>query len=135
MIEYAEALGVDLSFQGFAEELATFPGDYGRPGGCLMLAMRTDHPVRCAALRPLSATVGERKRLYVRPAERGSGIARAITLTVMAAAREYGYVAFRLDTLPAMAAARALYRSLGFQEIPAYRENPIVGTQFLECLL
>ena len=128
-------LGIDLSFQGFAEELATFPGDYGRPGGCLVLAMRMDHPMGCAALRPLSATVGELKRLYVRPTERGNGIGRAITLAAMAAAREYGYVTLRLDTLPAMEAARTLYRSLGFQPIPPYRENLIVDTQFLECFL
>lgn len=135
ILEYVEALDVDLTFQGFVQELATFPGEYQPPRGCLLLATRATLAVGCVAVRPLSETIGELKRLYVRPAARGYGVGRALTLAAFEVAREYGYTALRLDTLPTMPAARALYGSLGFRVIPPYRDNPIVGAQFMECLL
>jgi ribosomal protein S18 acetylase RimI-like enzyme len=47
-------------------------------------------------------------------------------------ARGMGYRRMRLDTVPAMKSAKALYRSLGFKKIGAYRYNPIEGAEFLE---
>jgi ribosomal protein S18 acetylase RimI-like enzyme len=41
----------------------------------------------------------------------------------------------RLDTVPAMTAAITLYTSLGFVDIPAYRENPIEGARYLALRL
>lgn len=130
--EYAEELGVDLSFQGFEEELAGLPGTYAAPRGTVLLALAADEPVGCAGIRPLEGRVCELKRLYVRPSFRGSGLGRRLTLASLAAASELGYERIRLDTLPGMTAARALYRALGFVEIPPYTVNPIAGTLFLE---
>jgi ribosomal protein S18 acetylase RimI-like enzyme len=75
------------------------------------------------------------KRLYVRPAARGSGAGRALVEASVARARKLGYAAMRLDTLPAMDAARGLYLSLGFREIERYNENPIAGVLFFELRL
>ena len=41
----------------------------------------------------------------------------------------------RLDTVPSMKEARALYESLGFEPIPSYCHNPIPGAVFLELKL
>ena len=132
--EYAASLGVDLGFQDFERELAELPGEYVPPGGRLLLALDAE-PAGCVALRPFEPGVCEMKRLYVRPAHRGSGLGRLLAQAIVEAGRDAGYERMRLDTLPSMGAARGLYRSLGFVEIEAYRHNPIHGTTYFERAL
>ncbi len=133
--EYANGLGVDLGFQGFERELGELPGLYARPRGRLLLALDGSAAAGCVALRPFGEGVCELKRLYVRPAYRGAGLGRRLTLSAVEAARELGYERMRLDTLPSMEAALALYRSLGFEEIQPYTVNPVPGASFLELEL
>jgi ribosomal protein S18 acetylase RimI-like enzyme len=134
-LEYAAALGVDLCFQGFDEELAALPGDYARPRGRLLVARVGGRSVGCVAMRPLGARVCEMKRLYVRPQDRGRAAGRSLAEAVISAAREEGYERMRLDTLPQMVEAQPLYESLGFREIEPYYANPIAGTRFMELKL
>ena len=131
-VEYSQSLEVDLCFQGFAEELAKLPGDYARPAGRLALAFQGNEVAGCGALRPLSSDVCEMKRLYVRPAFRGKGAGGAMIDALISSAREIRYQRMRLDTLPSMASATAIYRSLGFKEIAPYRANPVPGALFFE---
>jgi putative acetyltransferase len=133
--EYAAALGIDLGFQDFDRELAELPGEYSPPAGRLLLALDGDEPAGCVGLRPFAPGVCEMKRLYVRAAHRGSGLGRLLAERIVEAGREAGYARMRLDTLPTMAAARALYHSLGFAEIDAYRPNPVHGTTYFELAL
>jgi ribosomal protein S18 acetylase RimI-like enzyme len=136
--EYAASIGVDLCFQNFGNELATLPGAYAPPRGALLLAGPVDVPHACIALRPLpdgDRSVGEMKRLYVRVGARGLGLGRALALRILDDARAIGYREIRLDTLPTMTAARALYASLGFRECDAYYRNPVAGTVYMSLAL
>jgi GNAT superfamily N-acetyltransferase len=131
--EYADWLGIDLSFQGFDAELASLPGKYAPPAGELMLACApAGDALGCVAMRPLGASaVCEMKRLYVRPAARGLGIGAALVAAIIGCAEELGYEEMKLDTLAGMQEAFALYQRFGFSEIAAYYHNPVPGTVYL----
>jgi len=133
--EYAASLGFDLDFQDFEGELSNLPSSYAPPKGCLLLAAYGGQPAGCVALRELCEGVCEMKRLYVRPHFRRLSIGRALAESVIEEARKLGYTRMRLDTVPSMDVARALYVSLGFKEIRPYRYNPIEGAVFMEFTL
>ena len=135
-LEYANSLGFSLCFQSFDQELASLPGDYAAPAGRLILATSNGHPAGCVALHQLAPEICEMKRLYVRPQFRGKGLGRELADEAIAQARQIGYKCLRLDTVePVMKAAVAMYRQLGFREIPPYRPNPIAGALYMELQL
>lgn len=128
--EYAQAIGTDLEYQGFSAELAALPAPYVPPRGALLIARIECGVAGCVALRPLDDHQGEMKRLYVRPAYRKFGLGKRLVDAVVDAARGAGYRELRLDTLASMTSAQALYRRLGFVEIPPYNTAHLPGTRF-----
>jgi len=131
-LEYAATLEFDLSFQDFDRELSELPGDYADPAGCILLAEDEGAPAGCVAVRSLGDDVCEMKRLYVRPTWRKQGAGRALAIAALREGRARGYRRMRLDTVPGMDAAIALYRALGFRAIAPYRRNPIPGALYFE---
>lgn len=120
-------------FQGFDAELRNLPGAYAPPGGNIWLAKPAEGgAVGVIAVKPLTDPGAcEMKRLWVDPAWHGAGLGRHLAALSIAWARERGYRTMKLDTLKRMAAAVALYRSLGFVEIDAYVANPLDDVMFL----
>lgn len=134
-VEYQAAIGTDLCFQGFTEELASLPGNYSRPKGILLLAVDDAKILGGVGLRPLRESDCEMKRLYVRPSGRGRGVGRMLAMALIGEARQAGYRRILLDTLTTMTEAQALYRSLGFGAIAPYYHNPIAGVSYLALSL
>jgi putative acetyltransferase len=131
--EYASGLGISLCFQNFDQELLHLPGNYAPPDGRLLLAMENEQLAGCIALRKLEPQVCEMKRLFLRPAYRGKGLGKILVQSIIDEARTIGYTHMRLDTLAGrMDQAIALYRSIGFVEIPPYGVNPVEGAKFME---
>ena len=129
--EYVAWIGLDLAFQEIEEEIADLPGDYDEPTGALLVAEENHHLVGMIALRPLSGSICEMKRLWVRPEGRGRGVAKELVAQILDQARHLNYDEIRLDTLPMMTNAQSLYESLGFHDIAPYYTTPIKGTRFM----
>ena len=134
-LEYAETLGFSLCFQGFDEELDNLPGKYSAPDGCILLAWDELDCVGCVGLRPLSDTVCEIKRLYVRPVYRGTGLGRSLAEKVLCFSNDNKYSKIMLDTLSSMKSAQALYKSLGFSKTEPYYDNPHPDVVYFEMEL
>jgi ribosomal protein S18 acetylase RimI-like enzyme len=130
--EYADAIQIDLCFQEFEKELRELPGKYAPPSGRLYIALENGAAAGCVALRSMDNGVCEMKRLYVRPGHRRLGLGSTLAQAAIRAAQDIGYSAMRLDTLRTMHEAMALYRSLGFVEIPAYYPNPLTLAAYFE---
>jgi GNAT superfamily N-acetyltransferase len=137
--EYAATLEVDLCFQGFEQELVSLPGDYAAPHGLLLLAFVDGALAGCGGFRPLPdadyANACEMKRLFVRRPFRRFGLGRVIAQALMDRATQAGHSVMLLDTLDEMEAARSLYATLGFVEIPPYYFNPLPGAHYLKAQL
>jgi putative acetyltransferase len=116
--------GLDISYQGIEDELASLPGKFAAPKGRLLLAIDSNQPVGCAALRPIDEGVCELKRMYVLPEYRGQGVGKALAKALIQEARQTGYQLMRLDTGNFLTVAINLYETLGFKRIAPYNDVP-----------
>ena len=125
--EYVRAVDAPCCFIDFDRELAALPGGYE----CLLLAPEAG----CVGLRRIDPQTAEIKRLFVRPAHRGTGLGRALLEEAIAQARKRGRTRVVLDTLPSMSEAHGLYRAFRFREIPPYLAAPTPGATCFELTL
>lgn len=105
-------------------------GDVDPPHGRWLVAYLDGQPVGCGGLKRIEERAGEIKRIYVVPAARGSGVARALLARLEAAARAAGYEVVRLDTGPKQEASVALFTSSGYEPIGDYNGNPVAAYWF-----
>ncbi len=130
--EYAKSLDFDLCFQDFSNELKTIHKQYNKPTGTLLLAYKNNIAVGCVGIREFDENTAELKRMFVQPAYREYKIGMRLLAFAIETGTQLNYKSIRLDTLPTMIKAQALYRSFGFYEIPSYRFNPFKGTVYME---
>ena len=134
--EYAASLGFSLCFQNFDQELASLPGKYSAPSGCLLLAYSNEQLAGCIALRQLDTDTCEMKWLFVRPDFRGAKLGNILVEAIIAEARDIGYKRMCLDTVPGkMDRAIGLYEAIGFRDVEPYYDNPVEGARFMELHL
>jgi ribosomal protein S18 acetylase RimI-like enzyme len=133
--EYAETRKNDPALVDFPEEINNLPGRYAPPAGAIILAYYDGKRAGCVALQRLDDDICEMKRLYVSQELRGKGVGRCLTKAIVEQARILGYSRMRLDSIPSMETAQTLYKSIGFYEIPDYRNNPNEGTKYYEIQL
>lgn len=90
------------------------------PPQCLYLAEIDGQPAGTCGLKEISPNLAEIKRMYVDPALRGHGVARALLERVITDGRAAGYRTLQLETAVWMVEAHALYRSCGFADAPPF---------------
>jgi GNAT superfamily N-acetyltransferase len=105
---------------GEEDEDAPSPDDLAPPKGLFLVASRDGEVVGCGGVKHFADGVGEVKRMYVVPAARRSGVARAVLAEVEAEARRRGYRELRLETGLGQPEAIALYQSAGFEVISCW---------------
>jgi GNAT superfamily N-acetyltransferase len=127
-----QALDADLHARYPAQSIHGFdPQEIADSRGAFVIARVAGQAVGCGAVRPLGPGVEEVKRMFVVPAFRGRGIARAILGALEAAAGRLGFGTLRLETGTRQPEAIALYESAGYARIPPYGEY--VGDPFSVC--
>ena len=133
--EYTTMLGVNLTFQGYDEEIKKLPGKYALPYGRLYIAYYNNKAAGCIALRKFENDGCEMKRLFVRPEYRHLKIGKKLVDKIIEDARELKYKYMVLDTLSNLHEAVSLYRKFGFQEVEAYYENPLDNVLYFKLEL
>jgi GNAT superfamily N-acetyltransferase len=101
------------------------PRELAPPGGTFVVGFEDGVPVCCGGLKRLPDGACEVKKMFVAPAARGRGVARALLEELERLARELGYATARLDTGPRQARARRMYERAGYVAIENFNANPV----------
>ena len=109
---------------GMARMPPAGPEDFAPPGGAYVVGFVDGAPICGGGLKRLPDAAVEIKRMYVVPAARRRGVARALLGALESTARGLGYSIVRLDTGARQPHAKALYAASGFVEVGNYNGNP-----------
>ncbi len=123
----------DIGFDP-ARTLPAAPDDLRPPRGLLLLARLDGQPIGCAALKLHGSQAAEVKRMWVAPSARGLGLGRRLLQAVEQLAADHGARLLRLETNRNLTEAIALYRSTGYQEVPAFNDEPFAHHWFQKKL-
>ena len=130
--EYALSICINLEFQEFDKELQIIKEMYGSSFGGIILVKDDENFIGCIGIRKIGDTVGEIKRMYIKPAYQKRGLGRELLKKALELAKSCGYSTIRLDTLQDMLPAIRLYKEAGFYEIRAYYFNPMATAVYFE---
>ncbi|SBT49721.1 GNAT family N-acetyltransferase [Micromonospora narathiwatensis] len=130
LIESRPATDPEVATLVAAQQRELRDADGGLPGQATvthddiryLVAVAGGRAVACGGLQALDADTGELKRMYVRPAYRGRGIARQLLAALEELAYRQGHTTVCLETATYLPAAIGLYRSCGYEPIPVYGE-------------
>lgn len=128
--EYGLAFDVEAMARSDLEDR----GKFFPPSGRFYLVESQGTFVGVGCLKRLAPAIGEIQRMYVQPRARGAGAGRRLVERLLEDARSLGYAKVRLESLKALGAAHALYRSVGFVEIDPYAEYSMRDYQAPEAL-
>jgi ribosomal protein S18 acetylase RimI-like enzyme/DNA-binding MarR family transcriptional regulator len=122
---YFEELGRRFE-SGFdpARSISADHAELTLPAGLLLVATLRSEPVGCGALKLHGPEPAEIKRMWVSPDARGLGLGRRLLAELERTAAAHGATAVRLETNHNLKEAIALYRSSGFEEVPAFNTEP-----------
>jgi GNAT superfamily N-acetyltransferase len=120
---YVEEMQATLDYQT-ARGMPTTPADFD-PGQGRFFVVRDDDgtPIGCGGVRLLDPATAEVKRMWLDPSARGHGLGRELLAVLEQAAVSLGAERGVLDTFDVLGPAMSLYRSAGWQEVPAYNDN------------
>jgi len=121
--------GLSFDIEGMVESDLADASKFFPPTGRFYLVRHDGGFVGVGCLKRIEDGVGEVQRMYVQPRVRGAGAGRALVERLVQDARRIGYRTLRLESLKALGAAHALYRSVGFVEIDPYAENSMKAWQ------
>jgi GNAT superfamily N-acetyltransferase len=102
------------------------------PEGAFLIIEADGVTLAGGALRKLVDGIGEIKRMWTAPTQRGRGYGRRVLAALEDAAVQRGYRSLRLEPGDLQRAAIALYTSAGYREIAPY--GPHRGNPRLVCL-
>jgi GNAT superfamily N-acetyltransferase len=123
-VEYSHIKGAEGCFVSFDKELNDLAGFYA--GGAILVGYEDDKPVACVAIKRMSDTTCEGKRLFIKPEYRGKGYARIMIKAMTDKASELGFEEVVFTTKPeVMSVGYGLYKRMGFEELS--EENGVVS--------
>jgi putative acetyltransferase len=115
---------------GYLADLARLEDEYDGSRGLLLGAFEGDVIVGTGGVKQIDAELGELVRLWLLRGFRGRGIGRQMVDRLLQFAQDAGFKRLRLDTSFQCKEAVALFRRVGFREVPRYKES--IGDCFME---